>query len=157
MVYQFEWKIDNKYPVAAQEAGEFINGIIEQEGEATAKRVLDLSRDDEAVLHPCFEWRDNVAAEKYRVGQARELIGDLVSVTVTSDNKPPVMTRAFVSVAPGNSKARYKPVLMALRDDKEREIVLENAKREAAVFANKYRALDEFGAVIDEIEKVVRT
>ena len=154
MIFQYEWRVD-KYPVDAQSAGEFIEGIVEECGEATPQRVLDKSRDEDALLHPCFEWHDHIAAEKYRLSQSKELIGNLVTVSIEEGNGAPTQTRAFVSVTPGKGRARYKPILSALEDEEERQIILANAKADAASFARKYSALQEFSKVITEIHKVI--
>lgn len=69
----FEWKMKGLYPVAAQAAGMELERIYKDHGRCDAADVVDESRPEEAVLHPCFEWRDHVAAEFYRQQQARNL------------------------------------------------------------------------------------
>lgn len=52
-------------------------------GTVTPRIVVDLARDENHPLHGEFEWRDGVAAEKFREEQARELIrGARLHVTV---------------------------------------------------------------------------
>ena len=58
--------------VAAQVATE-----LEEAGMLTAKNLVDVSRPEDAPLHDEFEWDDSVAAEKYREGQARNVIHSL--------------------------------------------------------------------------------
>ena len=38
---------------------------------ATPAQIVDMARDSSTELHKCFEWNDTVAAEKYRLEQAR--------------------------------------------------------------------------------------
>ena len=45
-----------------------------EKGQLTADLLLEKARDGSNVLHSAFEWRDGIAAEKYRLGQARQMI-----------------------------------------------------------------------------------
>lgn len=156
MVYQYSWRAGG-YPVSAQEAGEYLNGISEREGGITAARVLDVSRNEDSLLHPCFEWDDSVAAEAHRLYQARKLVGNLVCAVIKENPKDDISktTRAFVSVSPIAEKGLFKPVAAALADVNDRQIVLENAKREAKSFRDKYSTLSEFAEVFTAIDKVI--
>lgn len=161
MVYQkqkvYSWKTGS-YPVDAQTAGEYIDGLYEREGKFTAKRLLEVSKDDDAVLHPCFEWDDEKAAESYRIDQARKIISNIVVVTVkeSENNEPqnPLTVRAFVNVEEQRygSEGRFAPTVRALSEKETREIVLNNAKRELISFKNKYSYLSEFADVINAID-----
>lgn len=155
MVYQYAWRV-NKYPVDAQAAGEYIEGMHKEHGVVTAQRLLAASRDTAALLHPCFEWSDTVAAESYRLEQARHLIGDLVSVKVTeAENAPSKPVRAFVSVSPGVSMvAQYVPIQDAMSDARTRKTVLDNALTELRTFQRKYEALEELHGVFEAINKL---
>lgn len=48
------------------------------DGELTAKEILELARPPSSYLHRFFEWDDSVAAERYRLNQARKIIQVLV-------------------------------------------------------------------------------
>ena len=157
MVYQYSWKT-GYYPVSAQETGEFLNKVSEKEGGITAARVLELSRREDALLHPCFEWDDTKAAEAHRLYQARKLVGNLVCAVVKENPEKAVATpatRAFVSVSAPQKEGYFKPTIVAMSDPNDRQMVLENAKREAIAFANKYSGLAEFAEVIQAINKAV--
>ncbi len=77
MVY--EWKIP-KYSLPAQSAGEELERIERKHGRITPGNVLEESRPTGAVLHSLFEWNDSAAAEKFRLEQAREVIGNIAVV-----------------------------------------------------------------------------
>lgn len=54
---------------------EALKAIAERDGGLLRpKAVVDAARDDKSPLHGCFEWDDGVAAEKYRIEQAQQLI-----------------------------------------------------------------------------------
>lgn len=159
MVYvhsEYKWRNGASYPVKAQEAGEYLHDMSEKNGGITAADVLEDARDEDSLLHPCFEWHDQKAAEKYRLLQAVKLVGDLVCVAVREESEPTYI-QAFCNTEKKEygKTATYKPVEVALSDEAERACILENAKRDAATFARKYEMLMEFSGVITEIRKVV--
>lgn len=82
-----EWKIKGLYPVSADDAVDVINGCQDESGYISAKAVVDASRSERAILHPCFEWNDGTAAEKWREQQARVMIKNLVVVEVKDDRR----------------------------------------------------------------------
>lgn len=63
-----------KPPVPAQLVGDTLEQIEADHGVIDSRVVLDESRPEDAPLHPCFDWDDASAAEKYRLEQSRALI-----------------------------------------------------------------------------------
>lgn len=47
---------------------------LERKGRLSAAQVVEAARNPASPLHACFEWADDVAAEGYRLEQARRLI-----------------------------------------------------------------------------------
>jgi len=64
----------------------------QQKGELTPSDVVNDARNPNSPLHSFFEWSDSVAAEQYRLSQARGLIRAVVAVYV-SETKPAVRQR----------------------------------------------------------------
>lgn len=156
MVYKYDYRA-TRYKVPAQQAGEYIATISEKEGGITPGRLLDVSRDESALLHDCFEWDDTIAAEKHRLSQARFFISNLVCVKV-EENAPEEAkpARAFVNVLPAErAKGNFKPLLKALTDEEERQIVLNNAKRDAMIFEDKYHFLVELADVFTAMDEFI--
>ena len=155
MIYKPQWRI-NKYPVSAEIADERMKNLDEQYGAVTPELLLDSSREETDVMHPCFEWIDAKAAEKYRLGQAGEIIANLVYVVVSEDGKKEQQpVRAFVSVAGQKEKGRFKPIVDVLSDDEMRGIVLENALKDLQNFKNRYAGIEELSNVIAAIDGAV--
>lgn len=147
MVY--DWK--RSMPVKAQVAGEYLEQLQQAHGEITPKIVLDSARSEDALLHPCFEWNDGVAAEKYREDQARFLIRNLV-VKVEQNDSPPKTVRAYVNVAQDMDQAgTFIDVETAVNNAKMREQMLRNAFRELQAFQEKYKNLSELAGVFSAI------
>lgn len=148
MVYKYR---TIEYSVPAQQVGERIEELDRIHGEVTSKILVDDARPQGALMHPLYEWRDDVAAEKYRLNQAKKLMSELVVVNVSvQEDKPPQPVRGFVSIQQRNETARYKPVVVAMSDENMRRQVLENAKSELAALERKYAGLVDFTALLME-------
>lgn len=147
----YKWKFPQ--PVPAQVAGEYLDGLKEKnDGVLTPELVLDNSRPADAVLHPCFEWDDNKAAENYRLYQARKIITNLVVTIETEGAKEPKTVNALVNVAPAYTKAEYVPISVAMNNVASREQVLKNALIELRNFQNKYSTYSELAGVCKAID-----
>lgn len=156
MVYKFRYPI---FPVDAQAAGEEIENIIKDCGVCDPSTVVDKSRPEDAVLHKCFEWDNEIAGEEWRRQRARVLVGGLIRVSVV-ENEPQTEVRAFVSVSyiqddKEVEKNKYISIETGLADTEFRKQILERARQEMLSFKKKYYNLKEFDklfALIDEIE-----
>lgn len=80
-----------------QELITVLRGLANADGLITRKSVVDAARPTTSILHSRFEWRDKVAAEKYREQQAGEIIRVMVVVRSTGQIDP---ERVFVSLTP---------------------------------------------------------
>jgi len=130
----YQWKLPGIYDVPAKDAGEELDRIYHQRGKMDAADVVDESRPEDAVLHPCFEWRDSVAAEKWREQQARNLINCVV-VRDEKPDSPPVEVRAFVHVC-----GTYQPTEVVINDDEKYMEHIRNIIRELKAFREKHDA-----------------
>lgn len=156
MVYKYEWN-HYKYPVNAQVAGEYLEGLDKKHNGVTAEIILDESRDKKAVLHPCFEWDNKKAAEQYRLQQARNLMSNLVQVEIIEEKSKKATNtcvRAFVSIEPHNNKAVYRPISLAMSNEDTRKVVIANAYKELLMFKGKYEKFIEFKSIIEAIDNL---
>ena len=147
--YTYEYKLPGLVDAPAQVVGEIFEELEKSETGLTPQALVDASRDEEAPLHDEFEWRDDVAAEKYRCDQAAKIIRNVVIVKSQDDEERKAPTRAYVSI-PGNEH-RYVAVKAALDNAVWKEHLLLTAKREMQQFYGKYRRLDELAGVLDAI------
>lgn len=157
MVYKYKWGC-RVYPVKADDAGKEFEKIEKRNNEVTAENLLDSARPKNSVMHPCFEWNDTVAAEKFRLQEARNVIGNLVKVVVDKDQEQPTARTAYVNINPDRgfgSKGRYIPIEKAMSDKETRDIVLNRALAELVAFQRKYQELAELGEVFGSIQKAV--
>ena len=147
MVYQ--WNV-NVAGVKAQEAGELCEKLKNTIG-LSPETLLDASRSEDALLHKQFEWDDGIAAEKYRVEQARHIICNLK--VVAAENTAP--TRAFVTIQHSyGSTSGYEHVVDVMSDEEKKAKLLETAKTELKWFKLKYQNLKELANVMKAIDEV---
>lgn len=145
MVY--EWKVP-KYRVDAQAAGEELERIEKMTGRLDPSDVLEASRDDGAVLHGCFEWDDEKAAELFRCDQAQCIIRNLVTVCVDGEQShEPV--RAFVSVS-----GTYKNMKSVMVNADYTDELLSKAKCELVSFKQKYQSLTQLAVLFSYIKEI---
>lgn len=138
------WAIKDGFRADAQKCAEEIRAIGD---EVRAEQVLDLARDESKELHKCFEWDDTIAAEKYRMVQARRVISMLV---IKQDELPTETApiRMFYKTTPNEG---YKPTEIILTKKDEYKALLERAYSELRSFKAKYSMLKELKEIFDLI------
>lgn len=126
----------------------------------TPGKLVDIARDEDHVLHGYFEWHDGVAAEKFRQGQARQLIQS-VKVRVVTAPEQVTHVRAILSLPPkpesGDMKPRYTMTSDIASSDDAMERIKEQAVVELSRVRKKYEGLaqlPEFARIFETIDKL---
>ena len=138
-----EWRIKGIYKADAQKVADEIG-----DGKVTPQEVLEKARDENSELHKCFEWNDSVAAEKYRLQQARSIIINLVYEPKRKQEEP---VRCFQIT---NEKSTYQPTKQFLVQENEYQSLLARAKAELESFKRRYANLTELESVFEAIENI---
>lgn len=142
---EVEWKINGIFKANAQKVYEEIGNR-----KVTPEEVLKQARNDEnSELHKCFEWNDSVAAEKYRLTQARQIIQLLV---IKPEKKEEPQVRVFQITTETNN---YQPTKLFLEQPDEYKALLQRAKNELSALKTRYKTLSELENVFAEIDKVI--
>lgn len=115
--------------------------IYEQAGRLTPRMVVDTARPEDHPLHSRFEWDDEVAGEKYREVQARDLIQSVKIKYRSGDREEEV--RYFVSVKREDGYS-YTPSEEVAQDEILSTIVLREMEREWRVLHARYGHFAEF-------------
>lgn len=139
----YDWKVPGLYAVDAQVAGEELERIYGERGTLKPDIVVEESRPEDAPLHKCFEWNDEVAAGNWRRHQARNLMCNVVVVSDAGDS-PATPTRAYAHVSND-----YHPISVVLESRDMTEELLENAYRDMRIFQQKYADLQQLAAVCE--------
>lgn len=142
-----QWKFPGLYKGDANKVSDEILSIGET---ATPEQILDKARDPDTELHKCFDWDDRVAAEKWRLQQARQIVCSLVYVPAPSRPASPPLRLMYKPIGTEG----YKSTTLIMRNEDEYQRLLKTALRELAAFKAKYSMLTELEDVFKEIEKV---
>lgn len=143
----------NCFSVPAQVVGETCEKIEEKYGEITKENLLEESRDESSPTHALFEWRDDVAAEKWRRRQAGKVLENLTFVYVNNHGEEKA-TRAYVNViAEDKTAGCFRSVEVAMSNADMRAEVLKRAMREIEIFQDKYSNLEELSEIFAAIKK----
>ena len=139
MVFEYHWK-NGRCKGNAQKVGERIAAM----GKPTAREVLEDGRKKTSPLHECFEWNDGVAAEKYRLDQARGILMELVITVPKKKGNETVNLeyRAYENIRQDdNAEGFYINTLEMLQTPEYAEIAFANAR---AIIEEQSEKLERF-------------
>ena len=150
--YSYEFGVQRVYKVDANVFGEMLESMERNGAEITPRSVLDIAKNPDSPIHDDFEWDDTVAAEKYRLEQARRMIVCLKRVDAEEVQKD-YKLRAVVSTPGGNNV--YVPLQTALGREDYKAHLLKQAKNDSEIFLAKYRKLEELSAVVGAMTEFI--
>lgn len=116
---QAEWRVKGIYKADAQKVADEIGN-----DKITPQEMIEKARNEQSELHKCFEWNDTVAAEKYRLQQARNVLSMLVFKPKTEEEQP---VRIFSLTT---EKSTYQPTKQFLVQADEYQDLLKRALAE---------------------------
>lgn len=125
----------------------------ENDGLLRADDVVEFARaNPESSLHRKFTWDDTLAAQQYRLMQARGII----RVNVITPETTGMTVRAYVSMMgdrlmPGGG---YRSLSDIMGNDELRRQLLTQALKEARTWREKYKNLQELAGVFGAIDEV---
>lgn len=147
----YKWKESRSYAVPAQTVGTELERIREKHaGRLDADMVVHYAKSSNHPLHDLFEWDDNVAAQAYRVDQARQVIRSIEVVVEETPKAKPV--RAFVSVVKDRERG-YTSIRDAMTDAQLRAQVVTQALAELEAWRKRYAELVELAGVFAAIDE----
>ena len=151
MIYR--WKNQSLGKVSAQIAGDEIQRITDRNGGCIKPHnIVAESRSITSPIHRCFEWNNKIAADKYRIEQAKYMLRSIVVVQQVPDDEP-LLVRAFVSIKE-NDEPVYTPIHRAVSDPDQWEFVLASAYEELKAWRQKYKTLQQFANVFELIDSM---
>ena len=114
--------------------------------------VVREARRKSSVLHDYFEWDDSRAAYEFRLEQARKLIRVCIREIPECPDEP---VRAYVSLQDDRGRNGYRSITDVMSDDRLREKLLAEARRDMSLFRQKYAVLKELAQVFEAMAAVV--
>lgn len=140
----------------AQIYGECIEQIIATKKGARPIDVVNVAMDVHSPLHSYFEWDDELASNKYRVWQARQLQAQILTVVVTPSGDE-ISQRAFLNVSVVTETTKepiYVTIKEALTNEEYRAQTLAKALEEIELWCNKYKDYRELIPIFTAIAEV---
>jgi hypothetical protein len=121
-------------------------------GSLTPENVLNASRPKNALFHSLFEWNDSVAAEHYRLQQARTILNN-IEVKIISDGQPKnIAVYEVISTPAGN---QYKNIETFSPDDIN--FIKMRTKKELLILKNKLAIYKELSQTTTLIASAIDT
>lgn len=140
-------KIDAKVAYAELER-------IRKEGEVTASTVVASAKPKSSPIHDVFTWNNGIAANEYRLEQARLMLRSVEVVHVEAPARP---MRAYeTKIVPSEDrqvKRVYTTVQEVLEDPVARDDLLMSAVRDAISYRKRYAMLSELATVFHAIDE----
>jgi hypothetical protein len=143
------------FVVTIQEELEYIR--IQNGGLLDPVKVVAYARNSETALHHKFEWDDSVAAEQYRIWQARKIISlELTIVQGIKSESVSIRTYSSLSDDRRGEEARgYRLSMDILSDEDLTQRLLEEARQEMRLFRRKYEKLKELSKVFEAMDSLL--
>lgn len=141
-----KWKIDGKYHADPTKCKDEIESI---GSDVKPQQIVDYAKNPDTELHKCFTWDNNLAAEKWRLQEARQIVCSLVIVESGTEDKEDVKFRVFHKT---NNEDGYKPIQFILKDKGEYEALLERCLADLRALKKKYQTLSEYQEIWDLID-----
>jgi hypothetical protein len=142
--------------IDAQAAEAEMKRIEKKFGKLTPKIVLEASRPKRAFFHKCFEWRDGIAAEKYRLQQARFLINN-IEVTIVRQGSENVKIPFYEVVKDSKGKNMYTDVTSIISNPDNLSHIKYKAKRDLEYWKAKYELYEELSSAVSQVNKALHS
>ena len=139
-----------RFGADAQKCYEEIMEICDDVESASPQAILEKARDETTELHRCFTWDDSIAAEKWRINEARLVTRQLVIKEVEVPKDRPEI-RLFYKT---DNESGYKPTHIIVQQEDEYKQLLTRAWQELESFKRKYSMLNELSEIIELIDSL---
>lgn len=139
--------VGTRFGADAQKCYEEIMEICDSLESATPQDILEKARNESSELHKCFTWDDSIAAEKWRLNEARVVVRQLV----IKEEKVPTDRPEVRLLYSTDNRSGYKPTEVILQKEDEYKSLLKQAYAELRAFKVKYAMLRELQDIFDLI------
>ena len=131
----------------------------DQGGVITPAAVVERAKDDTNVLHDGFEWNNDVAADKHRLHEARNMIRSIHLIREDKPVEPGVPIYHNVVYSNSSEDSKQSKVYMSLTDIMAdpiaRDDLLKSAINEAIAYRKKYYLLSEISQISVAIDTTI--
>lgn len=153
---QYAWRPGSRCSVDPQVAGEEIKRIATKQGRdiplVEPQVVVDESRDEDAALHPAFEWDDETAANLHRCETARQIVR---SIRVIDEDGEIQSSPVWVAITtPETGDRGYAETTKVWTHEDLKAQVLNEAIKQLHGLRDRYQNLSELAEVFDAINRL---
>lgn len=152
MVYKFR---DNEsFGAPAQVVGEAVEEIRRKHhGKVPVREYVDMARPRDSPIHNTLTWVDSVAAEKWRLKEASEVISAIVVVV---NEEAPTTSRAplYIGVGTAGTGSTYMRTIDAMSDQDIRRQVMARELGTLRGMQRRLASYQEFEPIWAAIEQV---
>jgi hypothetical protein len=152
---KYRWTRTPMGGLKAEVVGKELERLGKDTGELTPELLVQKAKPKNSLLHPCFEWDNTVAAEQFRISQARYMLRSIeVVIESDGDENKTIEIRAFHNVQNEDDESVYVTVKQARENPEYWEQIKEKALSEIHAWKLKYQNIKEFEKIFDAIESV---
>ena len=121
-------------------------------GSLTPENVLNASRDESALFHSLFEWEDSIAAEHYRLQQARTILNNIEVKIISSGEEKKIAVYEVIKNPIGQ---HYKSIESMNADDIA--FVKTRTLKELNILKDKLSMYKQFNNIVTQLTTVITT
>lgn len=158
MKVKCQWKTGSQIRVSAAVAYAAMEQLRSKKGGAFRRQdLVDAARAKRHPLHKVFEWKDSVAAEKYRIEQAGYLIRSLEVIKVLPKKKDQpsrtVKLRVYEVWKEKKKPPEFRSTEEMLSEEAQRSQILMRVWQRLVALRREYNDYSEFAGVWSAIDK----
>ena len=172
---KYQWRDGFSRKKDPEIVGKVLEYIEDRDGSVTPKAFLEESRSEDSETHDMFEWDNTVAAERYRLSQAVDIVGGITFTLIEAEEVKTEVNlveddgnigidrnvkayKGWVNVSPkGRGRVGSPAVLVSIdrvmRDEELRKQALKNALSEVKMYTNKHRHFYELARIFSAIDE----
>lgn len=120
------------------------------------QQMVDFAKNDpNSELYKCFTWDNDIAADKYRLFEARQIACNLIVKYEKTDNGDSIQqSTRILHRASTDINAGYKPLPVIVKNEDLYQGLLLECKSKLKEFKNKYQNLTELQKIWDLIDEL---
>ena len=137
----------------AQIYGEHLAVLSKGKEKLTTSEIVEDAKNKSTVTHDYFEWNNEIAGERHRIWQARQLVKSIHIVVIREDNPEPIVVPMFHNIRINSEERGYIQTETILNVKEFREQMLAEALREIDRWKDAYREYKELVLIFEAIEE----
>ncbi len=150
---QYVWTPGARIKLAPEDVGKELKKIHAKSGVITAEAIVSAATRTTSPLHEHFQWDNDIAANKYRLEQARHLIRCIRVTMEQSDDLPAKLVRVYINPL---NEGTYHTIVDVMSNDDLRNSALKKVLWEIKAMAAKNQEYEDLFGVLVEAEGKVQ-